>query len=706
MENAKFGDKKKIEMSTGQANQSNQQQKILILAAIPHGLRLDREISEIEDAIRRATKRDLFEIRIRTAVRSQNIRRAIAEEKPQIVHFCGHGLKDGSLLLEDEGGHNKSVSPEGLASLFRLHANYVNCVVLNACHSAKTAEAISKYINYVIGMNQPIGDQAAIAFAQGFYDGLGYAIPDNQDVFQRAFEEGKVAIGLEISNSIATRKLTAVSEGDESVEISEHLIPVLLKNPKPVSIVSNFEDKLETLSPQNDAAANNEKEPLIEVQKSPEVGEDAEPQVPLSPGDNQPQESIADRIFQVLPSKRRLRELLSRSLVVTILLMVMRYLGGLQPMELWAFDRLMRLRSSVVEEGRDRRLLVVTIDEKDIQYQNEQGMERNGSLSDRALTLLLEKLERDRAQTIGLDIYHDYEFDQANLLAQLQQNQHFFAVCKVSDPEVGTIGVAPPRGIPKESIAFSDQVIDKGSIIRRHLLSLTPPAASHCQAQLALSILLALDYLDAQGFPPRLTEGYWQVGHVILKTITSHTAGYQGIDARGHQILLNYRSVRSPQEIAHQVTLRDILNDRVNPNSVKDKIVLIGVTDPEGGDYWATPFGKENGEKIPGVFVQAHMVSQILSAVLDHRSLLWVWFPGSEVLWVWVWSLAGGTIACCSLRPRNLIIAGSTALGILLAICFGIFIGAGWVPLIPPALALVATGGVVLAETPRPRLPK
>ncbi len=147
-------------MSTGQANQSNQQQKILILAAIPHGLRLDREISEIEDAIRRATKRDLFEIRIRTAVRSQNIRRAIAEEKPQIVHFCGHGLKDGSLLLEDEGGHNKSVSPEGLASLFRLHANYVNCVVLNACHSAKTAEAISKYINYVIGMNQPIGDQA------------------------------------------------------------------------------------------------------------------------------------------------------------------------------------------------------------------------------------------------------------------------------------------------------------------------------------------------------------------------------------------------------------------------------------------------------------------------------------------------------------------------------------------------------------------
>ncbi len=211
---------------------ANQQQKILILAAIPGKLRLDKEIREIEDSVRRANKRDLFDIKTRTAVRAQDIRRAIAEEKPQIVHFCGHGLEDGSLLLEDEEGHNKSVSPEGLASLFQLHANYVNCVLINACYSAKTAEAIRKYINYAIGMNQPIGDKAAIAFAQGFYDGLGYAIPDNQDVFQRAFEEGKVAIQLEISNSMKSRKMTVVNDNDEPVKIPEHLIPVLLKNPK------------------------------------------------------------------------------------------------------------------------------------------------------------------------------------------------------------------------------------------------------------------------------------------------------------------------------------------------------------------------------------------------------------------------------------------------------------------------------------------
>ncbi|WP_017318737.1 CHAT domain-containing protein [Mastigocladopsis repens] len=175
------------------------QQKILILAAIPqpHDLRLDKEMREIRTAIERATRRDLFEIDVRTAVRSQDIRRAIAEVHPQIVHFCGHGMEDGSLVLEDDGGKHKPVSPEGLAALFKLHAEYVNCVLLNACYSEKAAKAISQYINYTIGMNQPIKDQAAIIFAQGFYDGLGYKNLDNQDIFQRAFDEGIVAIQME-----------------------------------------------------------------------------------------------------------------------------------------------------------------------------------------------------------------------------------------------------------------------------------------------------------------------------------------------------------------------------------------------------------------------------------------------------------------------------------------------------------------------------
>jgi len=189
----------------------NQEQKILLLAAIPHSLRLDQEIREIEEAIRRSVRRELFQIKITTAVRPQDIRRVIEEERPQIVHFCGHGMEDGSLLLEDNIGNNKPVSSEALTSLFKLHAGSVKCVLLNACYSAKAAGEISQYIDYVIGMNKPIEDKAAIAFAQGFYDGLGYATFDNQDAINRAFQEGMVAIIMEDKN------------------LSQGLIPVLRK---------------------------------------------------------------------------------------------------------------------------------------------------------------------------------------------------------------------------------------------------------------------------------------------------------------------------------------------------------------------------------------------------------------------------------------------------------------------------------------------
>ncbi|WP_238360717.1 CHAT domain-containing tetratricopeptide repeat protein [Iningainema tapete] len=221
---------------------------ILILAAIPHGLRLDKEIRSIEEAIRRAAKRDLFKITLKTAVRPQDIRHAIAEEQPQIVHFCGHGLEDGSLMLEDDGGENKPVPVSGLASLFQLHADYVECVLLNACHSAKLAIAISEYINYAIGMNQPIGDKAAIAFAQGFYDGLGYATSDNLDVFQRAFEEGKVAIQLEhLSESqipvINTKTKDKPLGKRPTTESSEHKKIILFVAVHPVDTMSSRLDE-------------------------------------------------------------------------------------------------------------------------------------------------------------------------------------------------------------------------------------------------------------------------------------------------------------------------------------------------------------------------------------------------------------------------------------------------------------------------------
>ncbi|MBW4608889.1 MAG: GUN4 domain-containing protein [Hassallia sp. WJT32-NPBG1] len=181
--------------------------KILILAANPKGtsrLRLDEEVREIELGLQRAQKRDQFVIKSMWAVRPTDFRRAMLNVEPEIVHFSGHGEGDGGLAFEDEKGQVKFVDAEGLAELFKLFADRVECVVLNACYSEIQAEAIARHVNYVIGMSQEIGDRAAIAFTVAFYDALGAGRS-----VEFAYKFGCAAIRLEgIPENLTPKLLT------------------------------------------------------------------------------------------------------------------------------------------------------------------------------------------------------------------------------------------------------------------------------------------------------------------------------------------------------------------------------------------------------------------------------------------------------------------------------------------------------------------
>lgn len=150
--------------------------KILVLAANPEmeaQLRLGKEIREITAGLRAASRRDSFDLVPRLAVRPRDMQQALVNENPQIVHFCGHGSPKGDLILEDDAGEAHPVSPEALAELFELCSHAVECVVLNACHTAVQAEAIARHIPYVVSMSKAISDFAAIHYAVGFYDALG-----------------------------------------------------------------------------------------------------------------------------------------------------------------------------------------------------------------------------------------------------------------------------------------------------------------------------------------------------------------------------------------------------------------------------------------------------------------------------------------------------------------------------------------------------
>lgn len=179
--------------------------RILILAANPKNsdkLRLDEEVREIQEGLQRSRSRDQFEIISKWVVRPEDLRRALLDHTPHIVHFSGLSAEAKGLRLENNAGKMTLVSAESLARLFKLFQKEVECVLLNACYLEAQATAIHQHINYVMGMNHAIGDRVATEFAIGFYDALvaGRSYSD-------AFEFGFSAIDLEVIPASATPQL-------------------------------------------------------------------------------------------------------------------------------------------------------------------------------------------------------------------------------------------------------------------------------------------------------------------------------------------------------------------------------------------------------------------------------------------------------------------------------------------------------------------
>ncbi|MBD2209821.1 caspase family protein [Nostoc linckia FACHB-104] len=175
--------------------------RLLILAANPKDtspLRLDEEVRDITEILRYSQEGIDFHVQDRWAVRFRDLRQALLDIKPHIIHFSGHGTEEG-IVLEDDQGNAHLVSQEALAGLFELFKDQIVCVFLNACYTELQAKAINKNISYVIGMNQPIGDKAAIHFSRGFYEALARGRS-----LEFSYKIGRNAIHAEVGNEYLT----------------------------------------------------------------------------------------------------------------------------------------------------------------------------------------------------------------------------------------------------------------------------------------------------------------------------------------------------------------------------------------------------------------------------------------------------------------------------------------------------------------------
>jgi tetratricopeptide (TPR) repeat protein len=157
------------------------QKTILFLAANPKKtskLNLEKEVAEVEKELARLQRHKKFIFKQQWATTLDALRHALLDHQPYIIHFSGHGAGQAGIVLENEGGEALIVSGDTLADFFKL-SPHIKCVILNACFSALQASEIVRHIHFVIGMNQPIKDRAAIQFSKGFYDALavGESIP-------------------------------------------------------------------------------------------------------------------------------------------------------------------------------------------------------------------------------------------------------------------------------------------------------------------------------------------------------------------------------------------------------------------------------------------------------------------------------------------------------------------------------------------------
>ena len=371
---------------------------------------------------------------------------------------------------------------------------------------------------------------------------------------------------------------------------------------------------------------------------------------------------------------------------IALLVIGIRQLGGLQGLELKTFDSRVRYYATNVELPE---VIVVGITEEDIRHH------KHWPLSDNTVAELLEHLQSYQPAAIGLDVYRDIEHPpgRERLLKQLKaDNVYGVYDIGLEDP---TLNNPPPQGMDPNRTGFADFVVDADGVIRRNFLF----AAVESDRFYSLGLRLSLHILQQRYGPDVLKKSLDELAIVgkPFPRLEPNTGGYQSEDTGGYQVMFQYRS---KNEAIRQVSLTDVLNDEVDPDGFKDKVILVGTVAPSIKDIFFTSLKNTQAESdatTPGVILHAHAVSQILSVVEGEYPLIWTWTQWQEILWIGLWCLMGGLLVWHVQRFVLLTLVSAIALTSVVGIGWLIFFYGGWIPVVPAALGFVTVVSSTIA---------
>ncbi len=379
------------------------------------------------------------------------------------------------------------------------------------------------------------------------------------------------------------------------------------------------------------------------------------------------------------------------------LVILFRLSGILQGWEWTTYDFYMRMRPT---EERDRRIGIVGIDENDIKNLKE------SIIPDGVLADLLQKLKAMQPRAIGLDLYRDLPVPPGHekLLNVFQTTPNLIGIQKVAG-EAGRDTVSPSLVLKKQSqVGANDLPIDADNRIRRGFFYLSDGKENIY----SFSLYLAGHYLEKEGISPQEIAGTdnWQIGKTVFVPFESNDGGYTWADARGFQMLINYRGGNKYFET---VSMTDILKNRVTADWGRDRIILIGKVSESFKDVFFTPYSSVFGlsQSIPGVEIHANIASQIISAALDGRPIIRSLPDPLEWLWILFWSGTGAAISWqfryIEGTKKSSSRWGFVFLGVvtLFGSTYGAFLLGWWLPVIPPSLALLGSAIAITAYIAR-----
>jgi adenylate cyclase len=375
-------------------------------------------------------------------------------------------------------------------------------------------------------------------------------------------------------------------------------------------------------------------------------------------------------------------------LLVSLAILGLRGCGNLESLELAAYDWFIRLRPS--DPGADPRIVLVTITEQDIQTLG------SWPLSDDVLAETLDSVARFRPRAIGVDIYRDLPVPPGSERLQnfLRKNGRIVWVTKFG--QVKNDGIPPPAALRgTENVGFNDIVVDPGGVVRRGLLFLDDGVTMAT----AFALRLALFYLGAEGIVLQPDPDYpeqLRLGPNTLRPLEPYDGPYAGADTRGYQFLLDFKGWRGS---FRSVTLTELLSGNIAPEALRNRIVLVGVTAESVKDHFYTPFsrGLQDNQQTDGVAIHAHITSQLIRLGLGGAAPIKTLNEWQEAIWITLWATLGALTGFRFRSPWRLSFIIGSGLLALTIFDFSLFLGAWWLPLVPPALGWFITAVAITA---------